>query len=347
MRIRFRLSPLILTGLILAAGLLLPLAGCARPKVTQDVAAFQNCGISRKDPELQNMANLEPEKQAYRIGPGDVLELDLPEEAFTASAKESMDADAYMVRVDADGKVSLPVVGQVNVGGLTVSQAESAIADAYYPTYLVSRPTIVAAVAEYETIQVQVAGAVEEPGSYQLRTNEQTLLWLLMKAGGIKKDGASQIRVQQPGVEDVVIPVFGSHFPSSDLTLAGGENVMVEEAEPQLFTVVGLVHKPGAYPYPSRVEYNLLQAIAMAGGANEIADPQFAKIYRKDEHGQLQVGCFRIAGEDENIASDIFIKPGDVVAIEHTSRTRTRTILAEVLRIGAGVNVGATVSPVP
>lgn len=321
--------------------------GCTGPEATRDLDSFQSAGPLWPEVELHNLAQAHKSAQPYRIVSRDVLELQLPAAALTTVTKHQqlLIPTSYLCRVSGAGTITLPIAGGLAVSGKTLSEIEVAVVEAYYPRYLVKAPSVLVRVKDYHTVRVSISGAVENPGIYDLRSNELSLMALLMKAGGIVKEGAGTIRVQSPNTKELVLPVYGLRFPPCDVNLKGGETVLVEQVEPQLFTVVGLVKKPGAYPYPPAARYNLMQAVAMAGGVNELADPKYAKIYRNGGDGNVLVGCFKICGKDKICSSTVNVKPGDVIAVEHTAQTRVRMLLAAILRVGAGINIGATYNP--
>lgn len=105
------------------------------------------------------------------------------------------------------------------------------------------------------------------------------------------------------------------------------------------FTVMGLVEKAGVFPYPTNVRYSLVDAIASAGGVNLIADPHYAKIYRRDAGGKVVVATYKIDKNSIDDASNTNVKPGDVVSVEVTARTQTNVLLSQVLRLNFGVYV--------
>ena len=79
----------------------------------------------------------------------------------------------------------------------------------------------------------------------------------------------------------LMLPVKGMNIPFADIALHEGASVVIEPLDPQVFTVIGLVQRPGVFPYPVNIKYNLLQAISFAGGVDEIANPRYVKVYRK------------------------------------------------------------------
>jgi protein involved in polysaccharide export with SLBB domain len=169
-----------------------------------------------------------------------------------------------------------------------------------------------------------------------------SLVSLITKAGGIIDEGATVIRIKRNGdaaARPLSLPVRGLNIPFADVPLQDGDLVEVERVNPQYFMVIGLVNKPGAFPYQPGAEYTLLQALAFAAGVNDIADPKYARIYRQTPDGRIVDRTFRLKNSELTDASNVIIKPGDVVALEHTARTRFRLLLAEILRIQTGVNV--------
>ncbi|MCK4851200.1 MAG: SLBB domain-containing protein, partial [Phycisphaerae bacterium] len=142
--------------------------------------------------------------------------------------------------------------------------------------------------------------------------------------------------------EPLVLPVKGLNIPFADVVLAGGETVEVERLDPPVFMVTGLVKRPGPFPYPPSASYTLSQALAFAGGVDEKIDPRYAKVYRRDAEGRVVSCVFKITGNGQIDTSRLLIKPGDIVAVEHTQRTRTRQAMANMFRISTGMVVGAT-----
>jgi len=143
--------------------------------------------------------------------------------------------------------------------------------------------------------------------------------------------------------EPLVLPVKGLNIPFADVALRDGDSVEVERLELPLFTVIGLVNRPGNFPYPPDVQYNLMQAVGFAGGFNQAAEPRYATVYRLKPDGTIVSAIFKVInGSKLTNASNVLIKPGDIVAVEHTSRTRTKLFLDRVFRINMGVYVPLT-----
>lgn len=137
--------------------------------------------------------------------------------------------------------------------------------------------------------------------------------------------------------DSLVLPIKGLNIPFADIELQDGDSVIVERLQPPLFTVMGLVNSPGNFPYPPDVQYTLMQAMGFAGGLNQIVEPRYATIYRLKRDGTSVSATFPIKGYSKLAdASNTLIKPGDIVAVEHTPRTRTALFLDRTFRINVG-----------
>lgn len=108
----------------------------------------------------------------YQIAPEDLLEI----EVFGIKDLERT------VRVNSTGHISLPLVGQIRVAGLTGAGAEALIAQEYGEKYL-QDPQVSVFIKEFTTQRITVDGAVYKPGIYPIK-GDMTLLRALALAGG-------------------------------------------------------------------------------------------------------------------------------------------------------------------
>jgi polysaccharide biosynthesis/export protein len=108
----------------------------------------------------------------YRVGPNDLIDVEVFE----------MDNLKRTVRVNAAGAVSLPLIGQVVVGGLTSQEIEQRIAARYSEKYL-QNPQVSVFIREFTTERITIEGAIAHPGIFPL-AGKLTLLRALAMAGG-------------------------------------------------------------------------------------------------------------------------------------------------------------------
>jgi len=240
------------------------LDGCGdqvRLPTAKELAEFKNAGFPYSPADMNKPAL--SGIRALRVMPGEVLEITMPAILLVVAKKELENTDTITQshRVSENGTITLAVVGEIEVGGKTLSQIESAIIDAYYPKYASVRPTIFVRPAE--------------------------------------------------------------------------------KREPPLFSVLGLVNRPGNFPYPPDVQYNLMQALGFAEGLDRASEPRYATIYRLKHDGTIVSAVFQVVNTGKKSmladAMSISIKPGDIVDVEHTPRTRTKLFLDGLF----GINIGA------
>ncbi len=118
---------------------------------------------------LATLANLGAD---YKIGPNDLMDIEVfgvPDLKRTA-------------RVNAGGQVSMPLIGNVLIAGMTAQQAEAAIAERYAQKYL-QNPEVSVFIREFTTQRITVEGAVGRPGIYPI-TGSVTMLKVLALVGG-------------------------------------------------------------------------------------------------------------------------------------------------------------------
>lgn len=129
--------------------------------------------------------------RTYRIGPHDLLKI----EVFQVEELSSEE------RVNEEGFIVMPLIGNMKVGGLTPGEAEQAIANQLGERYL-QNPQVNIFVSEYASQKVTVTGHVEQPGVFPL-AGETTLMQAIALAGGLndiaKKEEIIVFRKQEGG----------------------------------------------------------------------------------------------------------------------------------------------------
>ena len=97
---------------------------------------------------------------------------------------------ASVTRIDARGKINLPLIGEIAIGGLTVVDAQNAIENAYKDGRYLRNPQVTVSVEEYAPREVSIQGRVRNPGRYTLPIEStMTVVELVTKAGGIDDIG--------------------------------------------------------------------------------------------------------------------------------------------------------------
>jgi polysaccharide export outer membrane protein len=130
------------------------------------------------------------EFQTYLLSPNDLVNLKVYQE----------DDLETKFRIAKDGTASLPLIGQVAIGGKTVDQASKLIHDLFNKDFLVN-PQINLTVVEYAKRRFTVLGQVQKPGSFEIPNEETvTLLQAVAMAGGYTRlANPSKITVSRSG----------------------------------------------------------------------------------------------------------------------------------------------------
>jgi len=118
-------------------------------------------------------AQVKPHDDTFVIGPDDVLSISVWKEPDVSR----------VVPVRSDGKISLPLAGEVQAGGTTPRQLEKAIA-AKLQSYI-SEPEVTVIVQQINSQKFNILGLVAKPGAYPL-TNGATVLDAIALAGGFR-----------------------------------------------------------------------------------------------------------------------------------------------------------------
>lgn len=114
----------------------------------------------------------------YRLSTGDKVKITVFDEPDLLTEQE----------IDGDGRISLPLIGDVKVGSRTASEAERAIELSYKENELLKRPQVSLAVIDYAKRQVSILGEVANPGLVTIASGQTKieLLQAVAGAGGFK-----------------------------------------------------------------------------------------------------------------------------------------------------------------
>lgn len=217
----------------------------------------------------------------YRIGPGDLLEVSI----------FGLDDFDRTVRVLRDGSISLPLLGDLRLSGMTLDEAERTVGGILIERQLVNSPQVTIFVKEYLSRGVSVQGAVERPGVYQM-IQQRTLLEILGEAGGLsgrENDRAGQMifvirkmsNDRQDRIEIDADQLINQGRADLNLSLFPGDIVLVPFAQKYRIYVSGAVVRPGPVDYLSSEGITVLQAITAAGGPTERGNLGTVKILRR------------------------------------------------------------------
>lgn len=223
----------------------------------------------------------------YRMGPDDLVQItiyNIPEQDVRMTPR------TVILRVSQQGVVVVPMIGEVNVKGMTTGDLQRELGQRY--SKYIRNPQVGVLITEYRQ-RVSVMGAVQKPGVFEL-TGPKTVIDMLGMAGGVTERAGNQVHVYRQDVQGerqnfvidlMVLANNAGKVPNDskdnafiNLPLQAGDVVNVPQAG--MFFVDGAVGKPGSYPLGR--QYTLTQALATAGGVDhELADYAAVAIMRR------------------------------------------------------------------
>jgi polysaccharide export outer membrane protein len=219
------------------------------------------------------------EDNDYRLGAGDTMRIVVFQNPDLTTE----------VRVSENGVISYPLLGSVELGGLTVTAAEKRIAELLKEGKFVQQPQVNIILTQVRGNQVSVLGQVNRPGRYPLETFNIHVSDVVALAGGATGGGSDSIillgtRNGKAFRKEIDIPsLFLDDKRKDDVLVEGGDIIYVHRAP--MFYIYGEVQRPGSY----RIERNmtLMQALAQSGGPTLRGTQKNIKIFRRDASGKL------------------------------------------------------------
>lgn len=303
MKVRFDTEGIsIATRLVAAAAVFL----CLTPGMAGQQTSTAKTTVGPATPDKQTVPSSESPAKLV-IGAGDLLTVtvfNVPELLQT-------------VRVSDTGDVVLSLIGSEHLGDLTVANAETLVENEYRNRKFLIDPHVNILVTEYATQGVSVLGEVNKPGVYPL-LGPHTLLDIISAAGGLTQMAGSTVSIRRRDGDEQVVHL-DANDPHKDLVrdveLRPSDTVVVARAA--VVYVVGDVGKPGGFPMQNNGRMTVLQAIALASGANKTASLSHAKIIHRDPSGYKEADI-QLAKLMHGKAPDRELAPEDIVFVPNS-----------------------------
>ncbi|MBN1140282.1 MAG: SLBB domain-containing protein [Deltaproteobacteria bacterium] len=235
----------------------------------------------------------------YLVGPGDVLRVSVygnPDLNTTA-------------RVSGEGTILFPLLGEIRIGKMTVSEVSDTLARKLADGYIVN-PQVSVFVEDFRSKKAIIIGPVKNPGLYEL-SGPTTLMELISKAGGLLPEAGHQLTIKRKGKagkfseQPITINLknlLEKGEAALDVPIMDGDTINIGKAG--VVYVTGEVRRPAAYQLEDNT--SVLKAITMAGGFTNLASKGRVKIIRKSD-GKEKV-IYRAP-------LDTPVKPEDVIVV--------------------------------
>ena len=227
-----------------------------------------------------------PIRPDYILGPNDQILVRVP---------QAEELNERPFRVDAEGFLTLPIVGRLRVAGLTVQAVEIELANRLKE--FIREPQVSINLVQFRSDPVFVVGAFRTPGIYPLQ-GRRTLVELLSSVGGLQPNANRRIRVTRrldQGKIDLPTAVENTDRkvstveislesltqeinPAEDIVLAPYDIISAERAE--RIYVTGEVAKGGAIEVGERDSVSIAQVLAESGGLTPFAKRDKVRVLR-------------------------------------------------------------------
>ncbi len=243
------------------------------------------------------------------------------------------------VRVADAGTVSLPMIGDVHLAGMAVTDAQKNIQQLLVRGRFYADPQVSILVKEFATQGISVLGEVQKPGIYPF-FGEHTLFDAVSAAGGTTPKAGRTVTITHRGTPNSPETVPLSYSPgdarNSNVRLSAGDTVVVQKAG--MVYVVGDVRQPTGIVLESP-GLTVLQAVALAQGANPNAALDKSKVLRKGPNGvqEIAVPLKKMLGAkmaDMSLqADDVLFVPNNLAksAALRTIDTALRTVSGVII----------------
>ena len=213
-------------------------------------------------------------------------------------------------KINENGKITFPLLGEVGIGSLTPTAAEKKIASLLENGGYLRKPQVNILTTALHSQQISVLGFVRNQGRYAI-DGQRSLTDVLAMVGGISPDGGdivTLIRAQDGDfiTEEIdVLEMIRSGDMSLNRNIRGGDLIYVESAP--RFYIYGEVQRAGFF----RLEPNMtvVQALSVGGGLSQRGTERGVRVQRRDAKGVMQV---------IKVKSDDLVQPNDVVYIKES-----------------------------
>lgn len=257
--------------------------------------------------------------------------------------------------VAGDGTIDFPMVGRLQISGLTTEEAADRLEQALEKDFF-NKATVSIDVAEFVEGNIMVMGAVGSPSQIPFSGGQiLTVMEAITQCGGLAQNAdGTKVRILrwQPGtgMERQVLTVdvqtmFDTLDFSNDQFLRPRDIILV----PTLggaegggeFLALGEVNRPGFHPYSEGMD--VIRAVTRIGGVKSSAKMDAVRILREDGKGSyrpVSIDLSRLLGAAD-MTMNIPVLPGDIIFVPSTSQASR----GQVYLLGAVAKRGAISLP--
>ncbi len=242
----------------------------------------------------------------YVIGAADVLAI---------SVLDNKELDT-VVGVTPGGKITVPLIGDVQAGGLTVSELTQRLTQEFATK--VKSPQVTVTLRDVNSYRIYFLGKVGKPG-VQTSKSEVTLLQAISMAGGIQDGADLSLAYVARGTERLPVDFvkllrFGDL--SQNITLDPDDTVVIPDNPQNVIYVTGEVKQPGMLTFSQERGWTALKAVLAVGGFTQFASRGRASLIREEGGRRIIIPVdFNDLMRNPEAGKDVPLKPGDILVV--------------------------------
>lgn len=269
--------------------------------------------------------------------PGDVVGIMIADSVQEGGifAPLAQGGSQFEMRVDADGRISLPYAGRPKVDGLTLPEVEEKLRTALSGT--AAEAQVVVHLVGDRSGSVLVAGAVKQPGRFSALQGPLTLLDAINMAGGPTLE-PHLINVVVRNGTDVNTYSYHDILEGKNEPVAPRSEIVVERALKR-FVAMGAVRDPGLHDLPSQSP-SLLETLGSVGGLDErAANPQGVFVFRLasgERGGEPTPQVFQLDMRNPAaifLARRFLMRPDDAIYVTNAAMHEWQKIISPIVQV--------------
>lgn len=256
------------------------------------------------------LAGLAPSETAeakeYVIGAADLIAI---------SVLDNKDLDT-VVSVTPGGKIAVPLIGDTQAAGLTVSELTDRLTQILAEK--VKSPQVTVTLREVNSYRIYFLGRVGKPGILTSKS-EVTLLQALSMAGGILDGADLSLAYVARGKERVpvdFVKLLRNGDLSQNIALDPDDIVVIPDNPQNVIYVTGEVKQPGMLPFVKERDWTALKAVVSVGGFTQFAAKSRAYLIREGGGGRTTITIdFNDLMRNPEAGKDVSLIPGDILVV--------------------------------
>ena len=266
--------------------------------------------ISWNDREKSNNIKSHSQRK-FVLGPEDIIEI-------SVWGNKEFEGD---LPVRPDGNISIPLIGDVKVEGLTPTQVKDLVTQKLRK--FITDASVTVFVKKINSINISIAGAVNVPGTYKVNRPITLLHLFSLSQGFTKKADLKNSYLLRNGkklnIDFYALVKKGA--TSQNVWLMPNDLIFIKDNFENRINIIGEVKEPQVITFQDGM--TVLGAISVAKGLTDNADLKNSFLLRKGK--KLNINLYSLVKKGD-ISQNVWLKPNDLLFIKDNFKNRINVI---------------------